>query len=62
MSSCRCCAALAPIFAARCGCNPSFLAIRDALQETYPTLTPTYLQGVNYILALACSLQDTSCA
>lgn len=58
----RCCAAATPIFAARCGCNPDFVAVRDAIQETYPTLTPAFLQGVNYIFALACGLQDTSCA
>lgn len=62
LASCRCCAALAPIFTAQCGCNPDFLAIRDSIQEAYPVLTPAYLQGVNYILALACGLPDTSCA
>ncbi|KAL4452175.1 hypothetical protein ABPG75_007837 [Micractinium tetrahymenae] len=57
-----CCATVAPVFAARCGCNPDFRSIRDMMQQAYPTLTPEYLQGVNYIFALACSLPDTSCA
>lgn len=58
---CRCCQTLAPSFEARCGCNPDFLAIRDAMQYTSPALTSAYLAGIAYIFALACMLPDTSC-
>ncbi|KAL4452167.1 hypothetical protein ABPG75_007829 [Micractinium tetrahymenae] len=56
-----CCAALAPSFDARCGCNPDFLARRAAAQDTNPAFTPAYLRGIAYIFALACALPDTSC-
>lgn len=46
-----CCTALAPSFAAHCGCNPAFLAIRAAMQDTNPAFTPAYLQGLPWLAA-----------
>ncbi|PSC68025.1 hypothetical protein C2E20_8336 [Micractinium conductrix] len=57
----RCCAGVAAVVPAGCGCEPAYVAQRAELQFQYPTLTPEYLAGVNLIFALACGLEDTGC-
>lgn len=44
-----------------CLCCSGFLAIRETLQESYPTLTPAYLQGSDIILAAACGRAGAAC-
>ena len=43
---CRCCAGVAAVVPAGCGCEPAYVAQRAELQFQYPTLTPEYLAGV----------------
>lgn len=57
-----CWASITSVMAARCGCNPGFLAYRELFQLEFPGLAPPYLRGVNAIFATACGWPDTSCA
>jgi hypothetical protein len=39
----------------------AFLEIRESIQDLDPTLTPSYLEGSNVILAASCNISNPSC-